>query len=151
MENYRHVLLAADFQEESRVVTERARDVANRHDAVLSLLHVVESMPVEPGNELMIPPTVSVESELLANAERRLKELGEELGVPPERRQVRVGQTKREILDYAVEEGVDLIVVGSHGRHGLALLLGSTANALLHGAHCDLLAVRIRGHDTEHR
>ena len=35
------------------------------------------------------------------------------------------------------------LVVGSHGRHGLALLLGSTANAVLHGAPCDVLAVRI--------
>ena len=35
------------------------------------------------------------------------------------------------------------IVVGSHGRHGLALLLGSTASGVLHGAKCDVLAVRI--------
>ena len=39
--------------------------------------------------------------------------------------------------------GADLIVVGSHGRHGLALLLGSTANGVLHGATCDVLAVRV--------
>ena len=37
----------------------------------------------------------------------------------------------------------DLIVVGSHGRHGIALLLGSTANGVLHGAPCDVLAVRV--------
>ena len=44
------------------------------------------------------------------------------------------------------EAGADIIVVGSHGRHGLALLLGSTANGVLHGASCDVLAVRV-GHD----
>ena len=44
----------------------------------------------------------------------------------------------------ARQQGVDLIVIGGHGRHGLALLLGSTANAVLHGAPCDGLAVRIR-------
>lgn len=143
MEGYRHVLLAADFQDDCARVAERAQDIAERYSAWLSLLHVVENMPVEPGNELMIPPTTSVEAELLANAERRLRQLGDTLGVPPDRRQVRIGQTKREILGYASEESVDLIVVGSHGRHGLALLLGSTANALLHGATCDVLAVRI--------
>ncbi|HKJ95514.1 MAG TPA: universal stress protein [Gammaproteobacteria bacterium] len=143
MEGYRHVLLAADFQDDCTQVADRAKDIAARYSAWLSLLHVVENMPIEPGNELMIPPTTSVESELLAHAERRLRQLGETLGVPPERRQVRIGQTKGEILAYAVEESVDLIVVGSHGRHGLALLLGSTANALLHGAACDVLAVRI--------
>jgi universal stress protein A len=44
----------------------------------------------------------------------------------------------------ATEQNCDVIVVGSHGRHGLALLLGSTANDLLHGAPCDVLAVRLR-------
>jgi len=43
----------------------------------------------------------------------------------------------------ADEQGADLIIVGSHGRHGLALLLGSTANGVLHGAACDVLAVRV--------
>ncbi|WP_313899138.1 universal stress protein [Leclercia adecarboxylata] len=44
----------------------------------------------------------------------------------------------------AKKQGCDLIVVGSHGRHGLALLLGSTANDILHGAPCDVLAVRLK-------
>jgi len=44
----------------------------------------------------------------------------------------------------AKEQGCDLIVVGSHGRHGLALLLGSTSNDLLHGAPCDTLAVALK-------
>jgi len=48
-----------------------------------------------------------------------------------------------EIHTLANEIGADLIVVGSHGRHGLALLLGSTANGVLHGAPCDVLAVRV--------
>ncbi len=48
-----------------------------------------------------------------------------------------------EIHRVAEELGADLIVVGSHGRHGLALLLGSTANGVLHGATTDVLAVRV--------
>ena len=43
----------------------------------------------------------------------------------------------------AKDIGADLIVVGSHGRYGLALLMGSTANGVLHGATCDVLAVRV--------
>ncbi|MCV6604433.1 MAG: universal stress protein, partial [Porticoccaceae bacterium] len=53
-------------------------------------------------------------------------------------------QPAHELHRYAEENQVDLIVVGSHGRHGLALLLGSTANGVIHGAGCDVLAVRIR-------
>ena len=54
------------------------------------------------------------------------------------------GQPRQEIHQLASEQQCDLIVVGSHGRHGLALLLGSTANDLLHGAPCDVLAVRLK-------
>jgi universal stress protein A len=53
------------------------------------------------------------------------------------------GVPKEEITQIAQQENVDLIVVGSHGRHGFALLLGSTANSILHHAHCDVLAVRL--------
>ncbi len=143
MTGYQHILLAADFQDDSARVAERAKELASRYEARLSLLHVVENMPVEPGNELMIPPTANVEQELLNNAERRLRDLATRLDVADGDHEVRVGQTKREIIEHAEDNGVDLIVVGSHSRHGLALLLGSTANAVLHGAPCDVLAVRL--------
>ena len=54
------------------------------------------------------------------------------------------GIPKQEIINVAEQQQVDLIVVGSHGRHGLALLLGSTANSILHTAKCDVLAVRLK-------
>ncbi|MDB4308535.1 universal stress protein, partial [Porticoccaceae bacterium] len=49
----------------------------------------------------------------------------------------------QEMHNMAKENHIDLIVVGSHGRHGLALIFGSTSNSVLHGATCDVLAVRI--------
>ena len=54
------------------------------------------------------------------------------------------GRVSSEVLFYAEQNNVDLIVKGSHGRHGLELLLGSIANAILHGAKCDVLAVRFK-------
>ena len=48
-----------------------------------------------------------------------------------------------EVHRVAIERNSDLIIVGSHGRHGLALFLGSTSNGILHGATCDVLAVRV--------
>ncbi|BBI51861.1 hypothetical protein HORIV_42820 [Vreelandella olivaria] len=54
-----------------------------------------------------------------------------------------VGMPDTEIHRFAEEHDVDLIVVGSHGRHGFALLLGSTSTGVLHGAQCDVLAVRV--------
>lgn len=72
-----------------------------------------------------------------------LSELANRLGAPEAGLYVETGSTRAEILRLAKEKAVDLIVVGSHGRRGLALLLGSTANAILHGANCDVLAVRV--------
>ena len=65
-------------------------------------------------------------------------------GLAPENRHLAYGQPRQEVHRLAKEQRCDLIVVGSHGRHGLALLLGSTANDILHGAPCDVLAVRLK-------
>jgi universal stress protein A len=64
--------------------------------------------------------------------------------VTADHRHLAYGQPRQEIHRLAEEQGCDLIIVGSHGRHGLALLLGSTANDVLHGAPCDVLAVRLK-------
>jgi universal stress protein A len=64
--------------------------------------------------------------------------------VTADHRHLAYGQPRQEIHRLAEEQDCDLIIVGSHGRHGLALLLGSTANDVLHGAPCDVLAVRLK-------
>jgi Universal stress protein UspA and related nucleotide-binding proteins len=80
----------------------------------------------------------------MATAKKNLTKLGEKLVVTEDRRWLEMGSPKTEIVRVANENKVDLIIVGSHGRHGLALLLGSTANGVLHHATCDVLAVRLR-------
>lgn len=70
--------------------------------------------------------------------------MADQLGIDQDARWLVWGNPKQEITHIAVRGNVDLIVVGSHGRHGLALLLGSTANAVLHYAKCDVIAVRLQ-------
>jgi universal stress protein A len=143
MREYRRLLAAIDLHDDSIPILERARDLAERYGAELSLIHVVEPLPADAMSEVVLPSAAGIEPELHDNAERRLRELSARLGLSEARRHVVVGYTKREILKLAQDHHIDLIIVGSHGRHGLALLLGSTANAVLHGAPCDVLAVRI--------
>jgi universal stress protein A len=81
---------------------------------------------------------------LLENASDSMRKLGDELTLAKDRQIIKVGPARTIILEEADRLGVDLIVVGSHGRHGIRLLLGSTANAVLHGAACDVLAVRLK-------
>lgn len=143
MEDYRHLLAAVDLSAESDQVVRRAVALRAKCGARLSLVHVVEYVPMAYSGDLALPDDFNLEQELLAVARRRMAELGERLGVAEEDRYVVLGSTAKEILRIVREQGMDLIVLGSHGRHGLAMLLGSTANAVLHRAACDLLAVRI--------
>lgn len=144
MGDYQHVLLAVDFSKESDQVGMRAVDLARRYGARLTLMHVVANVYQEPMYDIVSALPPDLEQQLIANAERSLQQLAERLGVPDTPRLVELGTPKHGILQAARDRQVDLIVVGSHGVHGLELLLGSTANAVLHGAPCDVLAVRVK-------
>ncbi len=143
MSGYSHLLLAVDFSASSEAVARKALQLCEAFSARLSLVHVVEFVQVDLSNELVLPQELEMDQELLGTAEQRLQALSRKLGVEDCPRFVSQGSTRREILRVAEENAVDLIVVGSHGRHGIQLLLGSTANAVLHGAPCDVLAVRV--------
>ncbi len=143
MNHYKHILLAVDFSEHGQQVSGKAQQIAAQNQAQLSLVHVVENLPITDAAYGPIPFDVDMTQEWLEASKQRLIKLGTELGVPEQRQWLEMGSAKLEIVRVAEENGVDLIVVGSHGRHGLALLLGSTANGVLHHAKCDVLAVRL--------
>ncbi|MGH8378295.1 MAG: universal stress protein [Gammaproteobacteria bacterium] len=143
MSAYTHVLIALDLGQDSDAVARRGNELAGRYQAKLSFLHVVEFIPVDPAGEALLPPPVDVEGELVQGARQRLDALCDSLGLQTAARRVEVGNIKAEILRVAGEEQADLLVLGSHGRHGLALLMGSTEKSLLHKAPCDILAVRL--------
>ncbi len=145
MPAYSHLLLAVDFSPNTGHVIDRGVELAAAFGARISLVHVVEFAQVDLSNELVMPQELELDKELVELAENRLRELAEKHGVEQHPRHVRQGSTKREILSLAAEQGADLIVLGSHGRSGIQLLLGSTANAVLHGSPCDVLAVRVQG------
>ena len=95
----------------------------------------------------VIPLNEDSSYELLEAKKTRLMQLGDQLGIDASRRRMVWGVTGQEIVQMAGQEQIDLIIVGSHGRHGLALLLGSTANGVLHHAKCDVLAIRLQEDD----
>ena len=145
MENYKHILMAVDFFENDTVISNKARDLADRYEAELSIVHVVDNMPItDTVYGLDLPFDLDLAAELMAAAKSKLAKLAKQLNVSENRTWLEMGSPKQEIIRVAKENHVDLIVIGSHGRHGLALLLGSTANAVLHHAQCDVLAVRLQ-------
>ncbi len=137
---YKRVLFATDFDKVGINAAEKAKKIAHENKAQLFLVHVVEPIPAYayPG----FAGFTEVEMSIRDQAEKELNSLAERLGVDKKHRLLELGSIKNEVLRVAKEHKIDLIVSGSHGKHGLALLLGSTADAILHGAECDMLIVR---------
>ena len=144
MANYKHILLAVDFSDQGNQVAKTAKLLAEQNQAQLSVVHVVDNLPITDAAYGPIPFDVDFTQELLDGAKTRLTQFAAGLEIPEDRQWLEMGSPKLEIVRVAEENQVDLIVLGSHGRHGLALLLGSTANGVLHHAKCDVLAVRIK-------
>ena len=140
---YHKILLALDLSANTQLLCARAQELAERYQARLGLIHVVEPVVVEYAYDALPIVPVGVDEELRKRALKELLRLAKTMAISEQMCWVELGGTKLEILRIAKEQEFDLIVVGSHGRHGVELLLGSTANAVLHGAPCDVLAVRI--------
>ncbi|WP_152224579.1 universal stress protein [Pseudomonas sp. SCB32] len=141
---YQHILVAVDLTEECDPVMKRAVALAGSTEARLSVVHVVEPMAMAFGGD--VPMDLSMlQQQQFDQAKERLHQFTLTYSeITSSQCHLVYGQPRQEIHRLADEQDCDLIIVGSHGRHGLALLLGSTANDVLHGAPCDVLAVRLQ-------
>jgi universal stress protein A len=141
---YQHILLAVDYSEHDDFVIRRAKDLAEKYQAKLSVIHVLDNIPMpDTGYGTVIPLTNDSDYPLLEAEKAKLMKIGDELDVAQDNCWMVWGAPKEEIIQCARRGQVDLIVVGSHGRHGVSLLLGSTANSVLHHAECDVMAIRL--------
>ena len=143
MDPYKHILVALDLSNEAQQVAERGRDLADHYGAKLSFIHVVEPIIVDNSYDLMTSLPAELDDSLQERASTILSKISDQLNLGDVQQIVTLGSTRSEIFRIAQEQSMDLIVVGTHGRHGVGLLLGSTANAILHGTPCDVHAVRI--------
>ncbi|MFQ5488912.1 MAG: universal stress protein [Gammaproteobacteria bacterium] len=146
MSSYARILVAVDFSSAAGTVGRQALELARRHDGELLLLHVVDYLPpLGFADDFTPSPALLVdEQELLKQGKISLKKYADKMDLSGARQLTVLGAPKQEIVRIAAEEHCGLIVIGSHGRHGLARLLGSTARGVLNDAPCDVLAVRIK-------
>ena len=148
MNDYDVVIAAIDMTPESARVLARAR--AQAGEGTLHVVHVIHPVTQSYGGFGVAglggdssAELAGLERRAAEEARTRLVELGADYGIAEDACHAVVGNAASEIQRLAGEVGAGLIVVGSHGRHGLGLLLGSTANGVLHGAKRDVLAVRV--------
>ncbi|MET0356543.1 MAG: universal stress protein [Cellvibrio sp.] len=139
---YRHILVGLDLTNETPQVLSKAIQIARTYQAQLSIAHVLEPITFAYGGDM--PLDISeVQTQQVQRAENELQELIKNIDYPIAQEHVLVGQPASELHYLAEQQDADLIIVGSHGRKGFALLLGSTPNSVLHGATCDVLAVYV--------
>ncbi|MFO8025930.1 universal stress protein [Thiohalophilus sp.] len=143
MGSYQNILLALDLSDEADQVLVRSGQLFSQEAARLTLLHVVEPVVTENSYDLITTLPADFEESLYKQAESFLQQKRDDFHLNNASVRVEIGSVKSEILRVAEQIKADLILVGTHGRHGVGLLLGSTANSVLHGTPCDILAVRI--------
>ncbi len=143
MAKYQKILVAIDLSPETEKILGQAIELSRQNGAELSLINVVEHVTSIYDTEFGFPETPNIEQDLSDKAMERLEQVKQEHQISDAKSFVRIGAAKHEIVNLAHDLDADLIVIGSHGRHGLQLLLGSTANGVMHLATCDVLAVRV--------
>lgn len=142
MGRYSRVLLAVDLTEECKIVAEQALAIAESFGASLDVVHVIEPFSVAYGGDVPMDLT-SVQDTVQEQAQAHLSEFCAAIDIADEHQHLVFGRTESGIQSVAEDTNTDIIVVGNHGRHGLALLVGSTARGLLGGVSCDVLAVKV--------
>lgn len=143
MNGYRHVLLATDFSELSRVAVRRGLGEARAHGARATLVHVVEHFPDVVPHYWVAPENIDPATYYREQAGEELAKFARELGCEELARQVIVTASSAgyALTDFAKEQQTDLIVAGIHGAWAIGTL-GSTAIAVARQAPCDVLLVR---------
>ncbi len=144
---YSHIVVAVDFSPHSERAVSRALELARLYKARLSLIHTVEHIayPYYDYDMLMSTPYDFLDEDqpIHDSAVKRLKHIAAELDYPDVQYEVLWGVAKTTVLSYAEAQNADLIVAGSHGRHGIARLMGSTSTGIVGNARCDVTIVRL--------
>ena len=142
MSHYRHILVAVEADEEADGLLARARELARLFGAELSVLNVVEPMPMDLNGDLGVIP-MNLDGEMREQARHTLQPLCAAHGLEPARLRIELGQITGTILAVAEELGADLIVLGHHPVRGFAALFSHTDKGVVSKAHCDVLAVAL--------
>ena len=151
MADYRVIVVPYDFSDHARAALDEAADLCRRLDAELHLIHVVQS-PLYmysfayAGEAAAVAPPIDM-SEIRESALKSLRDVIGEIDVPgkAEAHVIEGASIAETLRESAVNLGADLIVMGTHGRTGVAhAFLGSVAERTLRTAPCPVLTVKPR-------
>lgn len=145
----RKILIALDATDEAEEVLEGATALDPRGAVDFQVVTVIPPLMggvsgMDGASFAASWPLRDMEETIAQETTKNIRERVAAFGIEPDRVVTRIGRPALEIKAQANEYDADLIVIGSHGRHGLSgVMLGSTANGVLHGSPCDVLTVRV--------
>ncbi len=144
MDAYRHILAAVETHEDDgpRVLC-HAWKLAQRFEAALSVVHVVEYLPIDPAGDALLATPLDLTHERREQANSQLEAWCARDGIRPAAMWVAVGSITQEVMRARNETGADLLVIGHRSRRGLAALFSSTDDGIRHHAHCDVLSMHL--------
>jgi universal stress protein A len=144
MSNYKHILVAIDVNAPHESIIRKALAVCQSSEDLILMYTLLPTTYIQP---YLYPMEFNAidDSERMSLAHKKLSDIATEFGITESNVFVKMGVTADEIKEMANEKNIELIVIGTHGRSGIKLLLGSTANSVLHGVQQDVLAVRVYG------
>jgi universal stress protein A len=144
---YKRILVPLDFSDASTRALEHATAIADRFGASLEMLHVIPNPFVSTAATLYVG--MPLPQDFLDELERDARQRMDSALTVAERERVKAhsvvmsGDPLFAIVEHARVGGVDLIVMGTHGRTGMAhLLIGSVAERVVRTAPCPVLTVR---------
>ena len=145
MSNYKRILVAIDFSEVSKQAAHRAVELAKFYQAQLIFMHVIEHFPEHLPHYQMSGEGMDPEEFLIDRAGKDLQALSSKLQLSDAEHVARLTKhsAKAEVLEFAKDNQIDLIVLGSRGHHRISeWIAGSTATGVVRSAACDVLTVR---------
>lgn len=145
LSNYKNILVAIDIDADYESIIRKALAISQSPEDLVLMYTSPPSTYIQPYLYGMEYNLIN-DGDRMANARGKLSGIAKEFGISQQNVVVKLGIAADEIKEIANEKSVDLIVIGTHGTSGIKLILGSTANSVLHGVKQDVLAVRV--HDS---
>ncbi len=131
MSNYKNILVAIDVNAPHESIIRKALAVSQSPDDLMLMYTMLPTTHIQP---YLYPTEYNAidDSERISLAHKKLSDIATEFGITESNVFVKMGVTADEIKEMANEKNIELIVIGTHGRSGIKLLYGSTANSVLH-------------------
>ena len=144
MKKFKKILFPVDFSEVSPKIVPYVITMAHRLDAEVHLVFVVRKLEHFRGIYVSLMSSENFEREIVLGAETKMEEFVEEFlkSIFRPKTKVLIGDIAEEIIKYINSEGIDLVIMGTHGRKGIdRIVFGSVADRVIKSAPVPVMSV----------